>query len=89
MFELFECFLSFLRRRCCIKELDKKIKLVDLKLVCALEAPEGKKLQTLCLYIIDLAILAFWNHFLSQKFQDDVCYVLDEIICPSRLLEGC
>lgn len=63
--------------------------LVDLKLDCVLEAPEGKKLQTLCLYIIDLAILAFWNHFLSQKFQDDVCCSLDEMICPSKLLMGC
>ena len=63
--------------------------LVDLKLVCVFEAPEGKKIGTLCLYIIDLAILAFWNHFLSQKFQDDVCCSLDEMICPSRLLMGC
>lgn len=62
---------------------------VDLKLVCVLEAPEGKMLQNLCFYIIDLAILAFWNHFLSQKFQDDVCCVLDEKICPFRLLMGC
>ena len=62
MIELFECFLSVLRRRCCIKELEKKIKLVDLKLVCALEAPEGKKLGTLYLYEIDLVILALWKH---------------------------
>ena len=33
--------------------------LVDLKLVCVFEAPEGKKLGTLCLYIIDLAIQTF------------------------------
>ena len=70
MCELIECILSVLRRRCCIKELEKKIKLVDLKLVCALEAPEGKKLQTLCMHFIDLAILALRNHFLSQKSED-------------------
>ena len=39
----------------------KKIKLVDLKLGYTLEAPEGKKLGTLCLCVIDLAILALWK----------------------------
>ena len=62
MFEPFECFLSILRRKCCIKELEKKIKLVDLKFGCALEALEGKKLGNLYLYEIDLVILALWYH---------------------------
>ena len=40
----------------------EEVWLVDLKLCCALEAPEGKKLGTLYLYDIDLVILAFWKH---------------------------
>ena len=69
-------------------ELEKEIKLVDLKLLGALEAAKGKKLQTLCLNDIDLAILALWNHSCPKSPQVSACYDLDEMSCPFRLLEG-
>ena len=58
MYEIKDCALSRWRRRCCIKELEKEEKLVDFKFLCALEAPEGKKLQPLCVYDVDLALVA-------------------------------
>ena len=58
MWEIKESALSSWKRMCCIKNLEKEDKLVDLKFLCAPEAPEGKKLQPLCVYDADLALVA-------------------------------
>ena len=52
------CVLSSWRSKCCIKKLENEDKLVDLRFLYILEAPGGKKLQPLCLYDVDLAMLA-------------------------------
>ena len=80
--------MSVLRRRCCIKELEKKIKLVDLKLVCALKAPEGKKLGALYLYEIDLVILALWKHSCPKSPKKVHVMIWTKLVVLSNLRGG-
>ena len=44
-------FLECFKKKVLHQGVREEDKLVDLKLGCAIEAPEGKKLQTLCIYV--------------------------------------
>ena len=57
------CILSFGEWSYCTKKLEEESKALDLKLGYTIRAPEGKKIETLCLFTLDLDILVFWRSY--------------------------